>query len=321
MTNDNAIDLNGADECAPRLNNNPWAEKRKPLLDTVKAFSHLPVNTISKTTGITNAVVRSCLRDLGIAPVCKASAVDYCAAANAERHRCARFELAQKVKVLFDEGNTVNGIAKMLSVGRAKVYRCLDDLGIKRPTISDGNVRSAALASPDQRRARAAAAHRSVRAAGVANTTRIKNASVKASTKQYVGFGEREIIAELGQAGIEFVSQAAVDGYNIDILCGNLAVEVHPYKAGPLISTQRLRRTVKLLSSGYSVLYIWLHDGHLPSRKCLDNLVAFCDIASRNPSPLGQYRVIRGDGEIYSRASADIEDLAAVFSAYSRVKG
>jgi hypothetical protein len=236
----------------------------------------------------------------------------------ADRWRIIRQSNHQTIRDMFDGGHSVNSIAKTINLSRAMVNSALDDMGIPRPDVSEGNRRSAAMATEAERKARAVHAHRAIRQIGRHDPTQANHAARKQASGDYIGAGEADLFDKLIAKGLHPVKQAALEGYNIDLLCDHLAVEVHNKSTRPCQASQVLARIIKLLCRGISAAYIRTGP-HCPdiADAALNQLVAFYDETSRDPSPVGQYRVIRGDGQIDWTAASDLDDFAAIAATYA----
>jgi uncharacterized protein (UPF0297 family) len=224
-------------------------------------------------------------------------------------------------KELFDTGHTVNSIAQKLNLSRAMVYTIFEELGLPRLSVSEGNKRSAALMTESQRIARARNAHEAIRKIGRNRIAQSEHSVRQQSTGNYIGMGESELAEKLIAKGFHPIPQAAVEGYNIDLLCDHLAVEVHNYTTRPSDKTQILSRIIKLLCANVSIIYVRTGP-HFPviSDAAVNQIVAFYDLTSGNPSSIGKYRVIRGDGQIDWTAERHLYELADIVSAYAALK-
>jgi transposase len=238
-----------------------------------------------------------------------------------ERWAIIRKANHQIVNAMFSNGHSVNSIAQHIGISRSMVNSILNELGIRRPDVSEGNKRSAAMATDSQRLARSAAAHEATRKMGRHRPTQINHSIRKEASLDYIGIGEVELAEKLIAKGLKPMPQAAVEGYNIDLLCDHLAVEVHNYTTRPSDRTRTVTRIIKLLCRGISIIY--LRTGpHFPTitEAAVNQVIAFHDLTSRNPSALGQYRVVRGDGKIDWTAERDLDEIAEVVTTYSALK-
>ena len=236
----------------------------------------------------------------------------------ATRWRIIRVSNYPIVTELFDKGHTINSIAKALNISRAMVYTIFEELGFPRLSISEGNRRSAALMTEEQRIARARNAHEAIRKIGRNRVTQSEHSIRKQLTGDYIGVGEPELAKKLIAKGFHPIPQAAVEGYNIDLLCDQLAVEVHNYTTRPTDKTQILARIIKLLCANISIIYIRTGP-HFPiiSDAAVDQVVAFHDLTRREPSSIGKYRVVRGDGQVDWTSERHLNELTDIVAAYA----
>jgi hypothetical protein len=229
------------------------------------------------------------------------------------RWKLIREHHAPKVISLFEQGHAVNSISKLTGLSRAMVNTCLTERGIELPSVSEGNRRSAAKMPADLRKQRAKAAHAAVRLIGRNALTQAEHARRKQSTLEYVGVGEREVIEKLTAKGIKCVPQFALEGYNIDIMAGPIAVEIHNLTTMPHAITQRLCRIVKLLRTGIEIVYLQTGPNWPEiTDAAIDEIVAIHDAASRKPSAGGKYWVVRGDGQINTSAMRQFDEIADI---------
>ncbi len=189
-------------------------------------------------------------------------------------------------------------------------------MGIALPSISDSNFRSAKLATSSERKDRVRNAHAAIRKRGRSKITTVGELEKKRDSLFYVGIGEIDVVSYLQARGISVTQQALVDQYNIDVLVSNVAVEIHRSTARPTQSTQRLRRIVKLLRSGYHVVYIWFRPDLDVSHAAIDQLIAFLEGRSGNPTATSQYLVIRSDGEIDHTSNRHLDDITSEVALY-----
>ena len=105
-----------------------------------------------------------------------------------------------------------------------------------------------------------------------------------------------------------FAEQVAVGPYNLDfVVFGDVAVEVHSAKYNPATHPRLADRLVKLLDAGWSVGYLW-GVGHAGC----DDLIGWAQSVRGNVAGRGQYRVVRGDGEVVPVGRDEIDERASV---------
>lgn len=239
----------------------------------------------------------------------------------AERWRIIRESIAHDVKSMFERGHSANSIAKALNVSRSMINTCLSDLGIERPSVSEGNRRHAAMAAPEDRIRRAKAAHAAIRMIGRSARTKADHAAREQETLRYMGVCERDFTEKATALGYHCIPQRATCGYNIDIAVGHVAVEIHSTKVRPHNITQRLERIVKLINAGMSVLYICVRPewDNVPDAS-IDQFVAFHDMTRGLPTGQGQYRVVRRNGEVDWSCERELEEISNVFATHHALK-
>ena len=181
-----------------------------------------------------------------------------------------------------EAGMSVKQIADALGGTRAPIVKLLRAHGRHIRNGTEANLIRFASAS--------AATLREVTRA--ARAKRMGNLAVHAAAggAAAIGEGEREVFSALQSAGHNPVQQLLVDGYAIDVACGQVAVEVKFSALNRLC--ERRERMEKLCKRGFAMVYIVLCNGW---RNIADKLFAALDFTCRNPPAPGQYRVIRGD--------------------------
>lgn len=228
-----------------------------------------------------------------------------------------RRSLLPEVQRMFDAGYSANAIAKSLNVSRSMVNSCFNDIGIKRPDVSEGNRRQAAMVSPEARLARAKLAHQAVRMIGRSPMSQANHAAREQETLRYMGVCESYVAEKMTALGYHCIPQLAMCGYNIDIAIGHVAVEIHSVSVRPHNVTQRLERIVKLINAGMSVFYICVDPAwETVPEEVIDELIAFHDMTRGLPAGKGQYRVVRRNGEIDWSCERELKEITAVFGAH-----
>lgn len=138
-----------------------------------------------------------------------------------------------------------------------------------------------------------------------------KRAQFHQESLRLCGAGEAVVGEWLRKRGLEVIPQLAVERYNIDLALGPVAVEIH-WKTGSPFSSRNTGSRIKYLTHrGFHVIYIWV--GKCPLRESVaDDVVAFLEQASSDPSPIGKYRVIRGCGEFVTEGCDDLDQFSLI---------
>jgi transposase len=114
-----------------------------------------------------------------------------------------------------------------------------------------------------------------------------------------VGEGEIDLIHELSSRGVNLSHQFPVGSYNIDIAINelNIAIEVHRGSWGGR-SDMRRERIEHLLNSGWRIIYVQISRwGAVTDFTAIaSNLITYFDFVRQNPTSIGQYGVLRRNG-------------------------
>lgn len=122
-----------------------------------------------------------------------------------------------------------------------------------------------------------------------------------------------DLQAMLEARGLATTLEQASGRYNIDIAVSPVAVEVHRYSFNPLGATRlhERKRTNYLCNRGWLVCYVWIRPRqYLLTDDAADYVVSLAEEAKRDPSLIGEYRVIRGTGELFATGRGDGNELA-----------
>jgi very-short-patch-repair endonuclease len=214
----------------------------------------------------------------------------------------------------YEAGESELSISQRLGVNRFVVTRWLKDSGVKRRGGSEaGYVRMSRL-SAQERSQLAAAAHAAIR-----GSTKTEQQLVNAALgRERAGAtnaspGCDKLCMWLAERGVEYIREKAVGKYNLDIALTNEAVAVEVlggnWHAGKRIHATR---TPYILNQGWHIVFVWNVQNFPVDPGAADHIVAYAQQASRNPAPVGEYRVIRGDGELIAVGRAGDDKFALV---------
>ena len=290
-----------------------------PLLAQVKELfeSETPVARISAIVGVNECVIVSCLNDLGIRPRSREETKEVRVEAIREFRRNQRRLQYEKIKCLHKERNNPSQIAKKLGVQPEFVLRCFEELKIRAPTPSESNKLRMSKLTPEQRKNLTKKAHAARRRGIKSDRELFSKAVSKQRTGAYIGAREVEVTKQLRARHLRCTPQFAWKRYNIDLMIDeHLAVEIH-IGGHPANASSALRKICDLRSSGISVLYLWFtsKSSNL-SKLAIEEIVTFHQLTRSNPTPLGQYRVIRSNGDIDAISEAKLNQFAKIVSNY-----
>lgn len=201
-------------------------------------------------------------------------------------------------------GESEKALAEVLNVSRGVIRRILLSKNVKPRNRSQAMYNRMANTSKEERKRLSEAAHNAVRGRKRNPEEMNKAAITKQRKLSKLGAGELELQCRICKKGFECIPQFAFERYNIDLAFKPVAVELWSDPCNPLNQTRthNVRKTKRLCKSCWAVIWIWTPNGSV-SESCIDYIVSFLDRANSDPSLIGQYRVIRGSGDVYARGS------------------
>lgn len=207
-------------------------------------------------------------------------------------------------------GKSVKKIASDFGFSRQVVYRVLRENSIHIRDRSESMYVRMAQTSPEERKRLAEAAHIAKR--GRANTPEMLHKRALAQ-KRFIGIFEQEFIDAITASGIEVIPQFPFLSYNLDICCGNIAVEIDTQGGIPTHNPRKLKRIVECLHGGMNMIYVALPNKctSVPDA-CYEQVISLIKECRTNPPTRCQYWVIRRTGEIHSTGSFDFDNLPEV---------
>lgn len=203
-------------------------------------------------------------------------------------------------------GLSVKQIHEKTGYDRGTIKKALEHGGIKPRNRSEAMLHRMSLTTPDERMRLTENAHKTIRAKGSEffNKAAVKQAITKEMTCSKIGGGEKLFADHIGQLGFSYVPQKAISIYNIDIMVGNLAVEIHNNTGNPHNMPANKKRIEFLLDCGFDVLYVKTFFSPLAAMAA-NYAVSMINEFGKNPPGCRQYRMIRGDGEIVTTGHFD----------------
>jgi hypothetical protein len=199
-------------------------------------------------------------------------------------------------------GKSVKALAGELHVARHAIALRLKNSGITPRNRSESMYNRMAQTPPEERQRLAEAAHEAKRGYTNSPETRHKMALCK---NKRSGAYESEFIAALENAGIPVVPQEPFLAYNLDIGCGDIAVEIHTQTANPLTSNF-IKKLMECVNAGKNMVYVWITP-HNPvvTDACYQQVVSIVKAFRADPPARSKYWVVRRTGEIYASGSFD----------------
>lgn len=216
------------------------------------------------------------------------------------------------IAAAYQAGESEYALSQRYGVSRNVIRRRLEQQGVPiRDMSAAGKVRARRM-TPDERIAQARAAHDAVR--GVRHTE--EQLLARAAGREARGLcdspGELFLMGELRRRGVQPIPQKAIGKYNVDFAIPPVAVEV---LGGGWHYTKRhhSERTPHILNQGWCLLFIWNHEGKgALSGEAADYVVAYLNETRRDPSLIGEYRVIGGRGQFLAAGRAEDDKFPLV---------
>lgn len=196
-----------------------------------------------------------------------------------------------------------------VSIGRhgASLRQAFRRRGWRLRTTSEAKTLSASQRTPEERSRRAEAAHNAVRGRKQPVAEKRRRAKSVEALGSNRSASEIALCEMLVARGLDIQPCKAVHIYNVDIATGSVAVEIFGggWHHSGRHAARFQQRTHYLLDHGWNVLVIWVDQERDPlTVKAADYVVAFAKRASRKPTAIREYRVIRGAGQEIVRGCA-----------------
>ncbi len=211
---------------------------------------------------------------------------------------------------LYLSGKSALEVQTLVGIDRGVVKAELIRRGIEpRGRSAAGKLRASKMTA-EEIAAQTAAAHAASKGRRAARAERVKRAATVEAKPPAMSVHEAKFAGFLDQLGATWRREVAVDIYNVDFTIGPVAVEIlggewHAYKG-----ERHPRRIKKILDSGWALVYLWSTD-HFPlTITAAEYCVTFAQQASREPSLIGEYRVIRGDAHLITTGRDELDQFS-----------
>lgn len=302
--------------------NSNMSKKRAALLPDVKRLYEEgeSLTGISKALSIDWQTAKLYVSILGLPPITKAKCQAIKSRKLRQKAREERGYISKEVARMYKNGLSCPEISKKLGIGRGTVTKCLDDAGVNIRTASEATKIRLSKMTADERKELTKAPNKKRRMTRPPESWKINQALGKQKTRSKAGMFEGDLIKALKSRGFECVHQMAWRKYNFDIFIGDdFAVEVHSSMSRPVHAAGDFKKSIEALGSGIHVCYFWVRPDRKVTEIAVNQLISFYNITRRNPTPLGQYRVIRSNGEIDTVCNDYLNEIAAIASSYHRL--
>lgn len=212
-------------------------------------------------------------------------------------------------------GESEKALAHGLGVSRNVIVRRLVKANIERRSPADAIRLAYSRTTPEFRQMVTKPAHDAARGRKCSFEEMSKRAATR-EARPVLNCAEKSICEALSE-WFEVAPQKAFGKYNVDVAIKKPAVAVEIFGGGWHNSGHHKARFIDrsryLLNSGVSLLIIWVDARRFPLTRCAAHEArAFADFVSGNPSAVGHYRVISGNGQVLAELSNHFNDRATI---------
>jgi hypothetical protein len=215
------------------------------------------------------------------------------------RPRGIHYDLDDLVR-RYQAGESALSIGRSYNVGSVSITFQLKKLGIPIRNNRDAALWRIMHEGPNAYMRGMRAAHRKidgraqpwVQGLARARTREIKQIGIRESEQRLAGY--------LRELGYEVTHQKAIDIYNIDLWLpeSEIAVEVYLSGRAQLDSPLNSRRLIDLAYRGVTIVYVLATKTRNIDARAAQYIATFSQLTQRNPTLRGEYRVIRGTGQL-----------------------
>lgn len=217
-------------------------------------------------------------------------------------------------------GRSVLGLSKEYGVVRLVIGRILREAGVPTRGNSQAQHLRYIRTTRSERQAITAAANAAARGVPQPEERQVKRALTRQSQPPIMSTHERRLAGWLSKRHVPYAREKAVGRYNLDFAVESVAVEVlggewHNTRVKAMLHG---RRTPYILDQGWAIAFVWATPSHPMTEKVADEIVAYVDETRRDPSLIGEYRVIRGDGQLLARGRKEDYERTGIVPARDR---
>lgn len=226
----------------------------------------------------------------------------------------------------YQAGESELELAREFKVSRNVIRKRLLDAGITPRSMRQAQIIRASKMSIEDRQLITAAAHAATRGRHRSITERSKGAI----TRQTKGLGispvETMLVNMLTERGFKtIIQQKAIGTYNIDIAIESCRVAIEIYgghwHSADHHALLHAKRTPYILNSGWNLVIIWVDAKHYPlGVGACDYIAALCEKLRFHKPTIGQYHVIRGNGNTVPILSSEFNCLPTIKSSINSLK-
>lgn len=193
-------------------------------------------------------------------------------------------------------GESLTVIAESTGVNRTTISRHFKRRGFALRTPSEAKTLDMARLSDAERKRITAAANIARRGNTDPLERKIQRAATVERRQLHISPLDRRMLKLLGGGTL----QKAIGPYNCDVSFEPIAVEIFggSWHASGRHARRHRERTRHILDAGWHMVIVWVEEGRHPLRVAAANyVISLAEGLRSNPTPITQYRVIRGTGQ------------------------
>lgn len=226
----------------------------------------------------------------------------------------------ERVASLYLSGQSIMELTRTFGVSQDTITSALKGQGIELRNRSESEKLKWSKMSPEEREGQVRKAHKAAKNRVVEESELVKRANAREKRGEFDSSYERKIFDFLKERGIVATPQKAFGPYNCDLFINPVAVEIFGgqwHWTGRHLS--RLNKRVNyLVNLGISIVVVCCVDTprfgrrNILTHEAAEYIISFIDEMSRHPTSLGEYRVIRGNGELLVRCCSNFDKSSLV---------
>ena len=203
-------------------------------------------------------------------------------------------------------GESVYSIANRKGLDRGTINRLLLKNGCSIRGLSESQLLRFKHATYEEKAKITQKANEARRASPAKESELINHALAAERGLFKVGEFEKEMFDFLKKEGFSPVLQKAWRKYNFDICVGNVAVEIHQSTCNPINKAYTRKKLIDVIDAGNNIIFVWINPRtKIFSESACQDVTSFIKRSCCDPSFIGQYRVVRGTGELYAASCLD----------------
>lgn len=228
------------------------------------------------------------------------------------------------VVVRYIEGESENALAKAYCVQRSTIRLILTYAGVHVRSQSEAEAIKWSRMDPSARARQVKNAHQAMKGRSLSWAEKCAQSRGKQFKCPNQSPDEVLMAEWLKGFGVAVIPQQSIGAYNADIGAFPVAVEIfggnfHAYGSHASRFTERSHY---FADQGWSLVVVWTYKPYrVLCPDAAEYIVAFRDLVQRDPSIVGEYRMIGGCGEFFAGGRLNCDNLPSVLTRSASLNG